>query len=69
MSSMIVGCDAAKNYMSLEIHNWCKWLDCDMEGAKNCKFLHSSYRCKIEQLDTRQHYGIKNSETEMCICK
>ena len=26
---MIVRCDAAENYM-LEIHNWCKWLDCDM---------------------------------------
>ena len=20
-----VGCDAAENYMLLEIHNWCKW--------------------------------------------
>ena len=27
---MIVGCDAAKNYMFLEVHNWCKWLDCNM---------------------------------------
>ena len=28
---MIVGCDAAEKYMFLEIHNWCKWLDFNME--------------------------------------
>ena len=27
----IEGYDAVKNYMFLEIHNWCKWLDCNME--------------------------------------
>ena len=29
---MIVGYDATENYeyMFLEIHNWCKWLDCNM---------------------------------------
>ena len=27
---MIVGCDAAENYVNLEIHNWYKWLDCNM---------------------------------------
>ena len=26
----IVGYDAAKNYMFLEIKNWFKWLDCDI---------------------------------------
>ena len=26
---MIVGCDAAENYMFLDIHNWCKWLNCN----------------------------------------
>ena len=25
----IVGCNAAKSYMFLEIHKWCKWLDCN----------------------------------------
>ena len=34
---MIVGCDAAKNYMLLEIY---KWLDCNNgEVAMNCKSL------------------------------
>ena len=27
---MIVRCDVVENYMFLEIHNWCMWLDCDM---------------------------------------
>ena len=51
---MIAGCDAAKNYMFLEIRNWYKWLDRNMgrEVAMNCKFLHIPYRCKIEQPDT-----------------
>ena len=33
-------CDAAKNYMLLEIYNWYKRLDCNMEVAKNFKSLH-----------------------------
>ena len=24
------GMCAAENYMLLEIHNWCKWLECNM---------------------------------------
>ena len=56
--------------MFLEIHNWCKSLDCNMgKYAKNCKFLHIPNRCKIEQPDTRRCNGIKNSETEMCMWK
>ena len=23
--------DAVDKYIFLDIHNWCKWLDCDME--------------------------------------
>ena len=63
MSSSIVGCDAGKNYMFLEIHNW--WLEYEVV-AKNCKFFHISYRCKVEQPATQQRNGI-NSETEMCM--
>ena len=37
--------------------------------AINYKFLHIPFRCKIEQPATRQHNGIKNSETEMGMWK
>ena len=33
----------------------------------NCMFLNIPSRCKIEQPDTQQCYGIKNSEMEMCM--
>ena len=57
-----------ENYIFLEIHNWCKWLDCNMgEVAKNYKFLHIPYSCKFEQLDTRQCNGTEYSEMEMCM--
>ena len=64
---MIVGHDAAKIYMFLEIHNWCKWFDCNM--GKKLRIVHIPYRCNIEQPDTRQHNGMTNSETEMCMWK
>ena len=45
--------------------------NCNIYGevAKNCKFLHNPYRCKIEQTATRHCNGIKNSETEICMWK
>ena len=68
----IVRCDLAKNYMFFEIHNWCKWLECNMgygKVAMTFKFLHIPYRYKIEQPATWQRNEIKNSETEMCMWK
>ena len=64
-------CDVMQSRIicSLEIHNWCKWLDCNMgcvggggggggEVAKNCMFLYCiPYRCKIEQPDTYNIMG------------
>ena len=44
--------------MFIEIHNWCKWLDCNMgELAMNCMFLMYSFRSKIEQSDTYNIMG------------
>ena len=34
-----MGCDAALNYIFLEIHTWCKWFGFNMEKLPNCKFL------------------------------
>ena len=64
-----MGCDAAENYMLLEIHNWCKWLDCNMGEPRIVIFLPFHYRCMIEQPDSTQHSGSKNSEMEMFMWK
>ena len=62
-----MGCDAAENYMFFEIQLVevveLKYGQVD----KNFKFVHIHYRCKIGLPNTRQHNGIKNSETEMCL--
>ena len=55
---MIVRCDVVKNYISMEIHNWCKWLDCDMGKWPRIACLYCiPYRCKREQPDT---YNIRD---------
>ena len=62
-----MGCDAAENYMFLEIHN-CVGLQYG-EVAKNFMFSHILYRWMIEQPDTQQCNGIKNCEMGMCMRK
>ena len=38
---------------SLDIHNWCKWLDCNMGNWLRIVYLCCiPYRCKIKQPDT-----------------
>ena len=55
---------------SLEIHNRCKWSDCNMgKKPRTISFLHIPYRCKIEQVDIRQGNGMKNSEMVICTRK
>ena len=51
---------------SVEIHNWCKWLDYG-EVAMNCMFDCIPHSCKIEQPDTLQRNGMTNSKWE-CVC-
>ena len=43
---------------SLEIDNWCKWLDCNMGKKARIACLDCiPYRCKIEQPDTYSIMG------------
>ena len=61
-----MACDAAENYMFLEFTTGVRGWIVVWESSQE---LQVSNRCKIEQPDTLQHNGIKNSEMEMCMQK
>ncbi len=62
---MFVRLDADKNYMLLEIHNCCKWWDCNM--VTNL-FLHIiPYRCRLNNLIPDSVVGIEILKRK-CAC-
>ena len=65
---MIVRCDAVEN-MFLEIHNWCKWLDCNMgKWARIVSFYIFLTCARLNNLLANNVIGLI-LQTEMCMCK
>ena len=67
---MIVGYDAAKNCLFLEIHNWGNWLDCNVGNfPRIVAFYIFLTGARLNNLPPDNIMGFLKIETEMCMWK